>query len=67
MYGLEVGILPVFEILVHFLFHGIGSPRMVMTYIYHQMSLDTRIQDMYDLGVRISTVPKILGHFLSKN
>jgi hypothetical protein len=30
------------------------------------MSLDTRIKDMYGLGIGISTVFEILGHFLFK-
>jgi hypothetical protein len=33
IYGLGVGISTVFEIFGHFLFRGMGPPRMVMTYI----------------------------------
>jgi hypothetical protein len=31
---------------------------------YHQMSPDTRIKDMYGLGVEISRPFEIFGHFL---
>jgi hypothetical protein len=42
-------------------------PHMVMTYIInHQISLDTRIKDMYSLGEGISMVFVILEHFLFK-
>jgi hypothetical protein len=42
---------------------GTGPPVMVMTYIPSDVP-DTRIEDMYDLGVGISMVFEILGHFL---
>jgi hypothetical protein len=54
--GLGVGISTVFKILGHFLFQvGQDHPIWLLP-TYHQMSLDTRIKDIYGLGVGISLV-----------
>jgi hypothetical protein len=54
----------VFEIFDHFLYQGGQDYSIDSSRTFQQMLLDTRNKDIYGLGVGISTVFEIFGHFL---